>query len=115
MAPEEAKREVWLLADSGQLVQEIHPKAWCSGTCVVHRPSRHHMRKLELSFDMERKSFQRTCEHGALHCDPDEQTYWTNKMASSQKRSRLYNLAIEKLNAWACPLCPCGCCDLTKI
>ena len=115
MAPEEARREVWLLADSGQLVVNIHPSKWCSGTCVVHRPSDHHMRKLELSFDVEKKAFQRACEHGDLHQDPDERTYWTNVLEAAQRSKRLKDLATEKLNAWACPFCACGCCDLTKI
>ena len=114
MAPERGRREVWLLADSGQLVQNIHPAEWCSGTCVVHRPSDHHMRKLELSFDIEKKAFQRTCKHGALHHDPDERIYWTNILIGSKDRSRSKELAYEKLASWACPLCPCGCCDLTK-
>lgn len=71
------------------------------------------MRKLELSFDMEKKSFQRTCEHGALHQDPDERTYWTNLLVKSKDRSRIKELAHEKLASWACPFCPCRCCDVT--
>lgn len=112
----EALREVWLIADSDQVVKNIHPTGQCSGACVVHRPTDHLMRKLELSFDTERAAFQRTCLHGFTHQDPDERVYWTKvRERTSGKKSSLFFLAIEKLNAWACPFCPCGCCDITGL
>ena len=121
MARPEERREVWYVADSDQIVQGIHPRHWCSGTCVVHRPSAHHMRGMPLGFDVKAKAFFRTCKHGDQHQDPDERTYWTHQLERDVAKGgkggggKLAVLAMEKLSAWYCPSCECGCCDLTSI
>lgn len=113
----EERREVWYLEDSDQLVVGVHPRRWCKGTCVVHRPSKHHLRDLPLGFDLKTKAFFRTCAHGKEHQDPDERTYWTHQLERDAYTKggggKLAQFAMEKLSDWACPNCPCGCCDLT--
>ena len=105
----EARREVWYLLETDTIVSGIHPKQWCSGRCVVHRPSNHSMREFPLHFDTKLKAFYRACEHGLLHQDPDERDYWILLLESSKdKASRV--LAMEKLGNWPCPECACGCC-----
>lgn len=108
------RREVWLLAATDQIVEGVHPASWCSGWCVVHSPSDHWMRDYDLGFDLSLKAFYRTCGHGARHQDPDERTYWTEQLESSAKHSKTWMLAVEKLGNWACPTCPCNCCDVTS-
>lgn len=44
--------------------------------CVIHRPSRHHMRDLPLHWRNDRGIFERICEHGTGHPDPDQFQYW---------------------------------------
>lgn len=119
---EEAKREVWLLAAADQIVTGVHPEAWCSGLCVVHNPSDHSLRELPLRFDVTKKAFYRVCSHGEHHQDPDERSYWTNQLERGVKKARVTSggkslevLAMEKLADWACPLCVCGCCDITSL
>lgn len=112
--PVEAKREVWLLWDTDQLITNVHPQAWCSGSCVIHSPSEHFLRNLPLGFHVPTRTFYRTCEHGAKHGDPDERTYWTNLKLKS-RNAKTQSLAREKLSAFACPDCICGCCDITKV
>lgn len=117
---QDTRREIWFLLESDQIVMGVHPRAWCSGACVIHSPSAHWMREYPLSFDYEAKAFVRTCPHGHKHQDPDERTYWTTQLARSMasKRSgaarKLESLAQEKLSEWACPYCSCSCCDVTK-
>lgn len=120
---QDTRREVWFLLGSDQIVTGVHPQSWCSGSCVVHSPSQHWMREYPLSFDLQKKAFVRTCKHGMDHQDPDERTYWTSQFArsitgaikKSSSGKKLESLAMEKLSAWACPLCFCGCCDVTKL
>lgn len=117
---QEARREVWFLLESDQMVTGIHPRSWCSGSCVVHNPSKHWMRDYPLGFDKELKAFVRKCSHGMDHQDPDERTYWTNQLqlgvrSRVAKGRKLESLAMEKLGAFACPLCGCGCCDVTTL
>lgn len=117
MAGMEERREIWYISDSDQIVRGIHPVRWCSGVCVVHRPSNHFMREFPLAFDLESKCFYRTCSHGEVHQDPDERTYWTRMMELTRKkrREKTVLVALEKLSSWGCPYCSCGCCDVTKL
>lgn len=106
----DGRREVWLLAETDQIVSGIHPASWCSGSCVVHAPSDHWMRDDKLGFDTKLKAFYRECKHGVQHHDPDERTFWMNKLESKQS---LATMALEKLANFDCPNCVCTCCDLT--
>lgn len=104
----DGRREVWLLAETDQIVSGIHPASWCSGSCVVHAPSDHWMREDKLGFDTKLKAFYRECVHGRKHHDPDERTFWMNKLESNAA-----SMALEKLANFDCPNCVCTCCDLT--
>lgn len=119
-----ARREVWYLEDSDQIIKGVHPQAWCSGQCVVHSPSSHAMRFMSLAFDVKLRSFYRTCVHGNRHQDPDERNYWLNQIELIAAKARVAApkplppgvktievLAMEKLADWSCPVCSCGCCE----
>lgn len=107
-------REFWLLlGPPAQVVRNVHPIAWCSGTCVVHNPSSHGMRDLPLRFNDTYRAFVRVCEHGAEHHDPDEHDYWLTKysLALGRRGNKVQlALAMEKLANFSCPTCSCGCC-----
>lgn len=110
---DQSKKEVWIIADDGTYLVNIHPKSGCSGNCVVHSPSDHHMREYPLGFNSYERTFFRTCPHGEEHQDPDEREYWKiqlDKAGNSDRKSSLVKIAMQKLTAWDCPLHRCGCC-----
>lgn len=45
-------------------------------TCIIHSPTDHHMRGWPLHWRDDRKIFERICEHGIGHPDPDQYDYW---------------------------------------
>lgn len=106
--------EVWLVESSDQVINDIHTRESCVGFCVVHKPSDHLLRGVDIGFDEESRSFYRTCEHGARHQDPDEKTYWAKKLEAAPQRSSLRAAASRKLSLYTCPDCACGCCDVTS-
>lgn len=54
-----------------------HSGAECLGrSCVVHNPTDHHMREWHLHWRWDRGIFERICEHGVGHPDPDQFDYW---------------------------------------
>jgi hypothetical protein len=50
---------------------EIHAAEVCRGPCPVHMPTGHHLRCLALHWNVERARFERVCDHGVHHPDPD--------------------------------------------
>jgi hypothetical protein len=55
----------------------VHPGAVCEGRpCVIHNPTDHHMRTWPLLWRDDRAIFERVCEHGVGHPDPDQFDYW---------------------------------------
>lgn len=55
----------------------VHDKRNCRGrACVVHHPTKHHMRKWTLHWRSDRGIFERICPHGIGHPDPDQYDYW---------------------------------------
>lgn len=53
-------------------VMQIHGVAVCAGTtCVVHNPSDHPLGDAPLKWRGDRYLFERICEHGVGHPDPD--------------------------------------------
>ena len=55
----------------------VHKEAACAGrTCIIHSPTDHHMRLFPLHWRSDRGIFERICEHGVGHYDPDQMTYW---------------------------------------
>lgn len=73
MALSEAEQEV-----IGRLTR-VHPPEACVGRpCVIHNPSDHSMRDLPLHWRGDRALFERICEHGVGHPDPDDLHYHVN-------------------------------------
>lgn len=53
---------------------KVHSKADCRGpVCPIHRPTPHHMRAWKMIWRGDRQIFERLCEHGIGHPDPDDQ------------------------------------------
>lgn len=60
------------LTSTGQTITNVHPPERCDGmVCVVHNPSNHHMAAWPLHWRNDRRIFERLCEHGVGHPDPD--------------------------------------------
>ena len=51
----------------------VHPRVDCAGgTCVIHAPSQHHMRRWPIVIRPDRGYMaERLCPHGIGHPDPD--------------------------------------------
>ncbi len=47
--------------------------------CVIHYPSKHHMRLWPLIWRDDRGIFERQCPHGVGHPDPDQFPYWNER------------------------------------
>lgn len=57
--------------DDLQLLVNVHRATDCVGPCPIHRPTDHHMRSWPLIYRFDRAIFERRCEHGIGHPDPD--------------------------------------------
>jgi hypothetical protein len=58
-------------------LRNVHARELCRGrNCVVHNQSEHHMRSWRLFWRVDRRIFERLCEHGVGHPDPDQFDYW---------------------------------------
>lgn len=57
---------------NGVMIGGVH-KPWdCKGDrCTIHKPTMHHMSHMYLHWRGDRKIFERICEHGVGHPDPD--------------------------------------------
>lgn len=60
------------------ILYNVHERAECAKQtyCVVHRPSFHTMTSWPLHWRDDRAIFERICEHGVGHPDPDQFDYW---------------------------------------
>lgn len=74
----------WYMDDKGDLVYvdevgqhlvNVHKLIDCAGPCPVHRPTDHHMRTWPIVWRGDRGIFERLCEHGIGHPDPDSMYY----------------------------------------
>lgn len=74
MSSELDAQETWT---SGSVwLYRVHRAAECEGTfCTLHNPSAHHMRTWRLHWRGDRRIFERICEHGIGHPDPDDLSY----------------------------------------
>jgi hypothetical protein len=53
---------------------KVHAQKDCRGpVCPIHNPTPHHMREWPMIWRGDRQSFERVCEHGISHPDPDDQ------------------------------------------
>ena len=65
----------------------VHSEDRCRGeVCVIHNPTEHHMRTWPLHWRQDRGIFERICEHGVGHPDPDHYPHWdaTGRLAESR-------------------------------
>jgi len=59
------------------MLVNVHDEKLCKGrTCVIHNPSDHHMKDWPQIWRNDRGIFERQCEHGIGHPDPDQFDYW---------------------------------------
>lgn len=120
----DSKREIWLLWETDTILQNVHPKAWCSKRCAIHNPSQNVLSQYPLGFDPETKALYRTCQHGVKHWDADEAWYWNEQKLKAlhdagspraASRDPKFQFAMERIERWACPDCGCECCSATSV
>lgn len=71
-----APREI-LTTIHGIAFARVHDESKCAGeVCFVHSPTAHHMISLPLHYRADRKIWERICEHGVGHPDPDQFPFW---------------------------------------
>lgn len=58
----------------------VHDEALCAGrVCVIHNSTDHHMVEWPLIWRYDRGIFERLCDHGVGHPDPDQFDYWAEE------------------------------------
>lgn len=63
--------ETWVI-NSALKLSNTHPSGTCQGeACTLHRPTNHHMIWWGLHYRNDRAIFERICQHGIGHPDPD--------------------------------------------
>lgn len=84
-SPEHAEAVVITNGDDFYQLSNIHPFSACKGrTCVIHTPTNHHMRDWYLHWRSDRAIFERICEHGIGHPDPDQFAFWDETYQSAR-------------------------------
>jgi hypothetical protein len=74
--------EDWIIDSHGTVLKHVHLRQDCDNlrdavpTCVLHAPTDHHMRSWLLNWRQDRHIFERICEHGVGHPDPDQFAFW---------------------------------------
>lgn len=58
------------------ILLNVHSKEECLGSCPIHKPSDHHMVSWPLHWRQDRGFFERICQHGIGHPDPDSLKYY---------------------------------------
>lgn len=78
--PVEDESRRWEYAP-GCFLHNVHAEEVCQvQPCIIHCPTDHHMRGWLLHFRGDRGIFERICEHGVGHPDPDQYAFWTHKV-----------------------------------
>ena len=60
------------------------PDITCATVCPIHRPSDGPHRLLPWHWRNDRGIFERICEHGVGHPDPDQMLWWMTQQQASQ-------------------------------
>ena len=77
---------VWNNGDVSTRLKNVHLPEKCEDRpCVIHRPTNHHMREWLLHWRNDRGIFERFCEHGIGHPDPDQFAYWKENGLDHEK------------------------------
>lgn len=53
----------------------VHKADQCTGGCPIHGPSEHPLNKAPMVWRPEKHIFERKCDHGVRHPDPDSVDY----------------------------------------
>lgn len=90
------EQEKHLINGFFRVYHNIHLESKCQGRpCVIHWPTKHHMRTWRLHYRDDRNIFERICAgHGVGHPDPDQYHYWA-----------------ETNQEWQAVHGCCGCCN----
>lgn len=72
-----AKFDELYITGTGQKLY-VHRKEGCKGYCTIHNPSNHHMKDWPTHWREDLGIFERICEHGVGHPDPDSLDYIRN-------------------------------------
>ena len=55
----------------------VHNEEACAGrVCIIHSPTKHGMSEWPIIWRDDRAIFERICEHGVGHPDPDQLPFW---------------------------------------
>jgi hypothetical protein len=84
------------LQNGTSLIKLHSPELYKGRACVIHNQSDHNLKHLPLHWRQDRRMFERVCEHGVGHPDPDDLAFHV-----SQGR--------EWMGVHGC----CGCCHVT--
>ena len=70
------KYQIWN-DDVYYTLKNVHNPELCAEMpCVIHNPTEHHLRSRFLLWREDRAIFERICEHGVGHYDPDQEQFW---------------------------------------
>ncbi len=81
----------------------VHDLASCGGEfCVIHNPSRHHMRYWPLELHTDKSPHgnalcYRVCPHALKHPDPDSVAYFTNHYRGLEALAMAAHIGIEDI------------------
>src|SRR5687767_8816559 len=53
----------------------VHAEKRCQAPCPIHAPSDHPLNQHDLHWRSDRRMFERLCDHGIGHPDPDDLAY----------------------------------------
>ncbi len=82
-----SQRDVGMFMDGTGVVLRCHPRYACNMPCAIHGPSDHHMRYWPTYWRQDLLSFERLCEHGIGHPDPDSLRYIQDHQGVSMMRA----------------------------
>jgi hypothetical protein len=93
-------REVDVIGTGTGQIMQLHPARECLSPCPVHSPSTHPLAGAALHWRSDRRMWERICEHGVGHPDPDDLGYKRQTMMP----------AVYRMYAFETHGCD-GCCD----
>lgn len=74
---EHYERRAFVNLESGQRITNVHAPVSCEGrSCPIDNPSHHFMFLWPMQWNDMSDRFERECECGAWHPDPDQFSYW---------------------------------------
>lgn len=80
--------ELFFPKDIQQGWMMVHNRARCVPPCAIHAPSDHPLNKNDLHWRSDLGIFERACNHGIGHPDPDDLAYKRTVLTPEQYRAR---------------------------